>query len=309
MLLADLPGLAGARHLVSRLAASSDAAAVLLYGAAGAHQDDVAHTLASLWLCDGPTENGPCGQCASCGARQRGVHVDLLHVRPTGAGNQIRVFLITEAVDPPPNEPPFTPVSRFVGTPPLMARHKVVLITDAHRMNDRAANSLLKTLEEPAPFVRFVLATSEIGQVMATIRSRCLGVACELPDRTEASLAYGDAAELFLLAPHAAARLQTKPDAFAGLTSIVDGLASAPVGAGLKLAESLKELSGQLDGDASEREGLLATLELFAMLVSRRYPERPDWSRAILAAHRQVGGNVNSRGVLDALFIKLLLTR
>lgn len=247
--------------------------------------------------------------CAGCGAVQRGVHVDLLHVKPTGAGNQIRVHLITEAVEPPPGEPPYTPVSRFVGTPPLMARHKVVLISDAHRLNDRASNSILKTLEEPAPFVRFVLTTSEIGRVISTIRSRCLGVACELPDPEEAARVYGEQAELYLLAPHAAARLQKKPDSFANLNTLVEDLASAPVGAALKLAESLKELSGQLEGDTSEREGLLATLELFAMLVSRRYPDRPDWARAILSAHRQVGGNVNSRGVLDALFIKILLAR
>jgi DNA polymerase-3 subunit delta' len=306
MALADLPGLAGAKRLVQRLSRSADVTAVLLYGTAGAHQLDVAHTLAAAWICTAPTEEGPCGTCPGCGAVSRDVHVDLLWVRPSGAGNQIRIHQITEVVNPPEV---VTPIQRFVGTPPLMAPHKVVILVDVHRLNDRAANALLKTLEEPHPYVRFILTTSEIGEVMPTIRSRCLGVACELPGDEEARTAYGEAAPLYQLAPHAAARLRLQGEAFAKLNQLVDGLASEPVGAALRMAEDLRAISGELDSESAEREGLVATLELFAMLVSRRYPERPDWSRRILNAHRQVLGNVSSRTALDALFCRMLIER
>lgn len=306
MVLEGLPGLAGAKRIVQRLSRSADVTAVLLYGTAGAGQLDVAKALASAWLCTSPTEEGPCGSCAGCGAASREVHVDLLLVRPSGAGNQIRIHQITEVENPPEV---VTPIQRFVGTPPLMAPHKVVILTDVHRLNNRAANALLKTLEEPHGYVRFILTTSEIGEVMPTIRSRCLGVACELPNEEEARIAYGDAAPLYQLAPQAASRLQGQAEAFSRLNRLVEGLSVQPVGAALRMAEELKEISGELDGEAAEREGLIATLELFAMLVSRRYPERPDWSRRILKAHRQVLGNVNSRTVLDTLFCMMLVER
>lgn len=309
MALAETPGLAGAKKLVRRLSKSADVTAVLLYGTAGAGQLVVADALSRAWLCTQPTEEGACGTCSGCGAVSRGVHVDLLTVRPSGAGNQIKIHQIADGYPLPAGEPPVVPIQRFVETPPLMAPHKVVVMVDVHRLNDRPANALLKTLEEPPSFVRFILTTSEVGKVLPTIRSRCLGVACELPEASEIARLYGEAAELYRLAPHAAARLQANDQAFARLSKIVEDLGSAPIGSALRLAEELKETSGQLDTDVAEREGVIAALELFAMLVSRRYPNRPDWAQRVLEAHRLVLGNVNARGVLDALFTSILLSR
>ena len=57
---------------------------------------------------------------------------------------------------------------------PFESRRRVFVIEGAHTMNDQAANSMLKTLEEPPSFAHLILLTDRLGEVMPTIRSRCL---------------------------------------------------------------------------------------------------------------------------------------
>lgn len=157
--------------------------AVLLSGPSGLGQYELALGLASAWLCERPTGQGACGQCASCHAVQVRTHPDLCVLLPETLSlelgwpldeqtqdkldkkerkpsREIRVDAVREAVS-------FTQFTRSGG------HTKVVMVFPAEDMNGIAANALLKTLEEPPGEVRFVLATEAAQRLLPTIRSRC----------------------------------------------------------------------------------------------------------------------------------------
>lgn len=170
--------------------------ALLLSGPPGLGQYELALALARSWLCEQPTEQGACGQCGSCHAIDVRTHADLCVLMPETlslelgwpldesaqkdiddkkrkASKLIRVEAAREAVS-------FTQFTRSRGST------KVVLVYPAERMNIEAANTLLKTLEEPVGEVRFVLATEAAHQLLPTIRSRCQGHAMRWPAPDEA---------------------------------------------------------------------------------------------------------------------------
>jgi DNA polymerase III subunit delta' len=101
----------------------------------------------------------PCGACASCKRIARGVHADVLLVEPE-EGGPIKIDLIREAVE-------------RTAYRPFEGRRRVVIIDDAHAVNEAAQNALLKTLEEPPAASSFVLVTSRPGVLLPTVRSRC----------------------------------------------------------------------------------------------------------------------------------------
>ena len=170
--------------------------ALLLSGPAGMGQFDLAMALAQAWLCEQPTEQGACGQCASCHAIEVKTHADLKMLLPetlclelgwpidpktqekidkkeVKPSKWIRVDAAREAVG-------FTQLTQSRG------RGQVVLIYPAERLNVESANTLLKTLEEPTGQTRFIVATEAAHQLLPTIRSRCLTHAMQWPDLAEA---------------------------------------------------------------------------------------------------------------------------
>jgi len=188
--------------------------ALLLSGPSGLGQYDLALALARTWLCEQPTEQGACGHCGSCHAIDVRTHADLCVLMPETlsleldwpldessqkeiddkkrkASKLIRVEAAREAVS-------FTQFTRSRGST------KVVLVYPAERMNIEAANTLLKTLEEPVGEVRFVLATEAAHLLLPTIRSRCQGHAMTWPAPDEA-LAWLQAQASALGKPGAAA--------------------------------------------------------------------------------------------------------
>ncbi|MBS3911312.1 MAG: DNA polymerase III subunit delta' [Hydrogenophaga sp.] len=170
--------------------------ALLLSGPSGLGQYELALALARTWLCENPSEQGPCGHCGSCHAIDVRTHADLCVLMPETlslelgwpldegaqkeiddkkrkASKLIRVEAAREAVS-------FTQLTRSRGS------IKAVLVYPAERMNVESANTLLKTLEEPVGEVRFVLATEAAHQLLPTIRSRCQGHAMVWPATDEA---------------------------------------------------------------------------------------------------------------------------
>ena len=170
--------------------------ALLLTGPSGLGQYPLALALASAWLCEHATAQGACGQCESCHAVAVRTHPDLCVLMPETlslelgwpldektqdridkkeikASRLIRVEAARQAVA-------FTQFTRSRG------HTKVVLIYPAERMNTEAANTLLKTLEEPVGAVRFILATEAAHQLLPTIRSRCQSHALVWPEAAEA---------------------------------------------------------------------------------------------------------------------------
>lgn len=304
--LADLPGLTSAKRLVERLFVDPAVHAVLLYGTSGAGQDELAGALARGWLCSSPTSTGACGECQACGAFGRGTNPDFQRVEPWGAGNLIKGSSI-RLTKRDKEEPPTVPISIFERTGPLFSRHKVVVLHQAERMNSTAANAFLKTLEEPVPYMRFILVTSEIGRILPTIRSRCVAASCELPREDEARRSLGDLTDIFLTVPHLVDRFREDRSAYDQMLRFVDALGTAPGGSALKMADDFRNLCGDMgEEDERERQANTQGLEVLATLIARRLPERPEWIHLTLEAHRRILGNVNARAVLDALFTRML---
>jgi len=115
----------------------------------------------------------PCGHCQGCQLMKAGSHPDLLEVLPESEGKQIPIDSIRH-------------VSRYLSLKSQFAPLQVVIISPAETMNKYAANSLLKTLEEPTPDSLLILVTSQASRLLPTIRSRCQTIEFPLPERQQA---------------------------------------------------------------------------------------------------------------------------
>lgn len=148
--------------LLERLARAGAVPPSLLFaGPSGVGKLRAALTLAQALNCKNAAERGTaCGVCPSCLRIERGEHADVRIVRPEGAGRQIKIEAVRSIV----GEMPFRP---FEGS------HRVAILVDADRLNDNAANTLLKTLEEPPAWAVLVLITSNESNLLPTLLSRC----------------------------------------------------------------------------------------------------------------------------------------
>ncbi len=170
--------------------------ALLLTGPSGLGQYELGMALVRAWLCENPLPTGACGHCGSCHAVDVRTHADLRvlmpetlcleHGWPLDESTQkdldekkrkpsrwIRVDAARDAVG-------------FGQTTRSRGRTKAVLVFPADRLNTESANALLKTLEEPAGDLRFLLATEAADQLLPTVRSRCQSHALAWPDEDEA---------------------------------------------------------------------------------------------------------------------------
>ena len=144
--------------------------ALLLQGAEGLGKGSLAAWLAAAVLCEqsaGAALNH-CGACPSCTLIKAGTHPDLLWVAPAENKQQISIDQMREAANR------FHHTSRQLG-------YKVVVIDPAHQMTTSAANSVLKTLEEPTPRSLLILLTSQPSLLPATVRSRCQRITIARP--------------------------------------------------------------------------------------------------------------------------------
>ncbi len=150
------------QQLVSRQRQGKLAHAVLLSGAQGLGKRQFAEQFAESLLCHDKGENAAaCGQCRACLLLKAGSHPDIKYIEPEEEGKAIKVDQVRALTD-------FTVLSAQFDQ-----GYKVVLIGPAENMNRAAANSLLKTLEEPAENTILLLYTHAPQRLLATIKSRC----------------------------------------------------------------------------------------------------------------------------------------
>ena len=132
--------------------------AYLFRGPDGVGKKRTALTLAAYINCKSPLDGDSCGRCTTCRKYFSGNHPDLILVEPDGAA--IKIGQIRE-------------LKHQLTFPPLEAKVRVIVLEDIHTMRREAANSLLKTLEEPAPGNLLILTADLAGDVLPTILSRC----------------------------------------------------------------------------------------------------------------------------------------
>jgi DNA polymerase-3 subunit delta' len=145
--------------------------ALLLQGAEGVGKRSFAMWVAAAVLCD-RSSSAPlqfCGQCASCLLVKAGTHPDLYWVAPEEDKQQVSIDQVRAATE-------------RLGKTSFRQGYKVALVEPAHQMTPSAANSLLKTLEEPTPGSLLVLITSRASALMPTVRSRCQKITIARPD-------------------------------------------------------------------------------------------------------------------------------
>ena len=148
--------------------------ALLLTGMGGMGKQQFATALAQALLCGYRDSEGfACGDCPACKRFQAGAHPDFLPLMPEDEGKAITVDKVRQ-------------VSEFLVLKSHYEGSRIVTLTPAEAMNAAAANSLLKTLEEPAPGTLLILLASAPGVLLATIRSRCQRINIATPQRSVA---------------------------------------------------------------------------------------------------------------------------
>ena len=131
--------------------------AYLFCGSRGTGKTTCAKILAKVINCENPQNGNPCGECAACRAIDEGSATDVLEM---DAASNNRVENIRDLRDE-------------VVYPPTNLKYRVYIVDEVHMLTDSAFNALLKTLEEPPSYVVFILATTELHELPATIISRC----------------------------------------------------------------------------------------------------------------------------------------
>ena len=169
--------------------------ALLLQGASGLGQYELGLALAAAWLCHAPTSAGACGVCPSCHGIEVRAHADLSVLMPETDMLALNWPLSEKAqkdIDDKKRKPSkeirveaMRDLLGFTQTTGAGANGKVVLIYPAERMNTITANTLLKTLEEPAGNTRFILASAAAHELLPTVRSRCQVHPMQWPSNAE----------------------------------------------------------------------------------------------------------------------------
>lgn len=147
------------RHCLSDMQQDRMPHAILLTGVKGLGQVEFAIQLAKQLLCEQPLDE-PCGQCRQCHLMTGGHHPDYLEVAPEDVGKPIKVDQIRQLIS-------------WSSQTPQLAQQQVVVLHPAEAMNEKAANALLKTLEEPMGQVTFILICHQLASTPITIVSRC----------------------------------------------------------------------------------------------------------------------------------------
>jgi DNA polymerase-3 subunit gamma/tau len=152
----------GQEHVLQALANALDSNrlhhAYLFSGTRGVGKTTIARIFAKSLNCEQGISSEPCGDCSSCSEIDQGRSVDLIEI---DAASRTGVDDMRELLD-------------NVQYAPTRGRFKIYLIDEVHMLSRNSFNALLKTLEEPPPHIKFLLATTDPQKLPVTVLSRCL---------------------------------------------------------------------------------------------------------------------------------------
>jgi DNA polymerase-3 subunit gamma/tau len=177
--------LVGQEHVVRALTNALDTGrmhhAYLFTGTRGVGKTTIARIFAKSLNCERGQSADPCGECSVCTAVDEGRFVDLLEI---DAASNTGVDDVREVIEN----------AQYA---PSRGRFKVYLVDEVHMLSKNAFNALLKTLEEPPPHVKFLLATTDPQKLPVTVLSRCLKFNLKrlLPDQISGQMRHILAAE------------------------------------------------------------------------------------------------------------------
>ncbi len=270
--------------------------AFLFTGTRGVGKTTIARILAKCLNCETGVSSTPCGECSSCVDLDEGRFVDMIEIDAASRTGVDDMRDLLESVQ-------YTPTR---------GRYKVYIIDEVHMLSASSFNALLKTLEEPPPHVKFVLATTDPEKIPVTILSRCLRFNLRrlLPDQISAYLKELVEAEQIEAQPEALTVLARAADgsmrdglslldqaiAFGGgklaiadlakmlglvdrehVTSMIRSLASGNAPGLLGIVENLVSQSRDLETVLLNLAETLHRITLVQCVPGYRDPERSDW--------------------------------
>ena len=296
--------LVGQEHVVQALVNGLDQDRVhhafLLTGTRGVGKTTIARILAKCLNCEQGVSSTPCGECGSCIDVDEGRFVDMLEI---DAASKTKVDDTRELLE-------------TVQYTPSRGRYKVYIIDEVHMLSGHSFNALLKTLEEPPPHVKFILATTDPQKLPITILSRCLRFSLTrlLPDQisshldkilnTESIKAEATAVMRIARAADGSMRdglsLLDQAIAFGGgslndsdvasmlgsidhvhIAAIIDALSGADAGALMGTVNELVSQSRNLESVLDELAEAMHRIALIHAAPEFRDPERADWDALV----------------------------
>jgi len=246
------------RALSNALASGRVHHAFLFAGTRGVGKTTVARILAKCLNCECGVSSTPCGKCASCLEIDAGRSIDVIEV---DAASRTKVDDTRELLD-------------NVQYAPTRSRYKIYLIDEVHMLSAHSFNALLKTLEEPPPHVKFLLATTDPQKLPVTVLSRCLQFNLK---RLSVALISS-----ILTGIMAAEKIESEPAAVQLLAQAGDGSARDA----LSLLDQLLAFGNgkALESDARAMLGTVArdhVLRAAELLASANLPGLLEYSRSL----------------------------
>ena len=274
--------------------------AYLFEGISGCGRRSTAIALIQAVFCKQPVDGDACGKCISCIKVEAGNHPDIQFLSPLPDKRDITIEQVRE-------------LQQVLSLRPYEAKRKACLIEPAERMNEKSANALLKTLEEPPGDALIILLTTQGDLLLSTIRSRCQHLLFSPLDETTITklLEKGglSASEAAFLAPLAEGSLDTasmldSEGSESRRIEIVEMLASADTGQISTIFDTGELLSVNRDENVSLFTVIVSLLR--DMVIIRTTGNRSSIANRIVQDRlTSEAARFSASGIMEALELTL----